>query len=614
MKEVYQNYFGFDNKPFNVTPDPDFLYYSEQHKEALAHILYGVEERKGFILLTGRVGSGKTTICRAFLRELDERVKSALILNSTMNYKELLETIADEFDLELPDKPSKKLLIDRLNEFVLSQYRAGNNVCLIIDEAQNLALEVLENLRLLSNLETDKEKLIQIILVGQPELNSLLNRERLRQLKQRVAVRSHLSNLDQSETRNYVLHRLKQANPQKPIKVNPGIFSELYGVSRGNPRTINLVCDRMLMAAYIDNSRVLNRDHLVRAAEDLLEEETSEEAVVSSSLTLRRLHKFVHGKGLKSFRSISWWVRVLAVCVVTVIVGYGILWGVGLIDSPNLTGDSPAIKIPDSLQDLFLERTAEIPIEQEEITPQPEESAQPRVDRLAAPNRFGIEPRGVVDLSVSESKLWCLARLASYRAAALEEFPSEEWKISLFEQMIEELLRVQQLTLKDREIEFFKESGFPGLLNWEDDLGERHLLLIPGEEALWDPLTGQIKVTSDKLEESWQNSGKLLLDVQLDPQKIYREGQTADAVQEIQALLNRAGDYNLPEIRSFGPLTRNSVMDFQSNHNLMVDGRVGPETLLRILQEADAGQIDWSWSKQQEFIEQFGDGDTVVTD
>lgn len=285
---MYADFYGFNRKPFNVTPDPDFIYYSEQHKEALAHMLYGVQERRGFILVTGRVGSGKTTLCRAFMRELDDKTSTALILNSKMEPTELLMTIAEDFGIDLDEDPTQKDVLDALKDFVLNEYENGRNACVIIDEAQNLSPDALEQIRLLSNLETEKEKLLQIVLSGQPELETMLNREELRQLKQRIAVKSYLSNLDEEETRQYVQHRLALAAEGEPhIDIKDDVYPALYEATGGNPRAINLVGDRTLMAAFIDESPTVQLKHLEKAIEDLADHVPETED--RNSIVLHRL-------------------------------------------------------------------------------------------------------------------------------------------------------------------------------------------------------------------------------------------------------------------------------------------------------------------------------------
>ncbi|MFB6345827.1 MAG: AAA family ATPase [bacterium] len=268
---MYDDFFDFNRKPFNVTPDPDFIYYSDQHSEALEQMLYGVRERRGFVLVTGSVGSGKTTLCRTLMRELDDDTRTAMVLNSKMGPTELLTTIAEDLEVSLPSNPSRKDVLDSLTDFLQSEYEAGRNVCLIVDEAQNLSTEALEQLRLLSNQETEKAKLIQIVLSGQPELEQMLEQTELRQLGQRIAVRCELSNLTEEETREYFKHRIDYASSESTeIEIDPEIYTHVFEQTNGNPRGINLLADRILLSAYVDESHRLEHKHFESAIDDLV--------------------------------------------------------------------------------------------------------------------------------------------------------------------------------------------------------------------------------------------------------------------------------------------------------------------------------------------------------
>jgi general secretion pathway protein A len=205
--DMYREFFGLKEKPFNITSDPNFLYLSRVHKEAFSHLLYGIKERKGFLEITGEVGAGKTTLCRALLSRLDRNTKSAFIFNSTLPEMQLLQAIIEDYGMVVT-KRSKVAMLQQLNGFLINELTRGNNVILIIDEAQNLKSSILEEIRMLSNLETDKEKLFQIILVGQPELKNKLNSPNLKQLRQRIAVRFHITALEKGEIGDYINHRL----------------------------------------------------------------------------------------------------------------------------------------------------------------------------------------------------------------------------------------------------------------------------------------------------------------------------------------------------------------------------------------------------------------------
>lgn len=248
---MYSKYFGLKEPSFSIAPDPQYLFLSEQHKEALAHLLYGAGESGGFVLLTGEVGTGKTTVCRAFLEQIPEGVDVALILNPAMTANELLLGICDEFRIPVPEgERSVKLLVDRLNRYLLEAHANGRRPLLMIDEAQNLRPKVLEQIRLLTNLETTKHKLLQIFLVGQPELRRMLEREGLRQLDQRITARFHLRPLSLGETVDYIRHRVAVAGVDRPLFTARAV-RRIHQLSGGIPRLINILCDRALLGACV---------------------------------------------------------------------------------------------------------------------------------------------------------------------------------------------------------------------------------------------------------------------------------------------------------------------------------------------------------------------------
>lgn len=259
---IYEDYFGFVENPFSLTPDPRYLFLSRRHEEALAHLSYGVRERKGFVAIFGEVGTGKTTVCRAFLDMLNnENYEVALIYNPALTGTELLRAINTEFKIDAT-RESKLTLVEELNRFLLEVTGKGKNVVLIIDEAQNLDTTVLEQLRLVSNLETDSRKLIQIILVGQLELKAILSQHKLRQLNQRIVVRSHLRPFDLHETIEYIRHRLRIASESENMNrlFTGSAYKAIYGCTKGVPRLINILADRALLVAYtLDKKRVTRR-------------------------------------------------------------------------------------------------------------------------------------------------------------------------------------------------------------------------------------------------------------------------------------------------------------------------------------------------------------------
>ncbi len=286
---MYESFFGFKECPFNVTPDPRFIFFSRQHTEAFSSLLYGIESRKGFIAVTGEIGAGKTTLCRLLLEKLKGRAKTSLILNPNLSESEILLSVVEDFGVGVrrslypqnvekdsnlvilpPVSGNKKRYFDLLNRFLLHEFEQGSNAVLIVDEAQDLKPRALEQIRLLSNLETDKHKLIQIILVGQPELRDTLNSPNLEQLRQRIVVSYHLRNLDLNDTKAYIIHRLRVVGwMEEMLSIDASAFEAIYRCTEGIPRLINVLCDRTLLSAYAKGARAVNASNVEEARSDL---------------------------------------------------------------------------------------------------------------------------------------------------------------------------------------------------------------------------------------------------------------------------------------------------------------------------------------------------------
>jgi general secretion pathway protein A len=267
-QSVYLDYYGLTEPPFDITPNPRFLFYSAKHREAYNHLLYGIRERKGFVQLTGEVGAGKTTLCRAMLAQLDGNYSTALILNPILSPDELMKAIATEFGLDVRGM-DRLDTVSAINNFLLWQVEQNRDAVLIIDEAQNLTEELLEQVRLLSNLEMDNRKLLQIVLMGQPELRDRLNSPSLRQLRQRITVRYHLSPLSQSEISQYIQHRLRVSGANGAPRFTRPALWRIHHYTGGIPRLVNAVCDKALLAGYVNHTEELDYRVIGKAIREL---------------------------------------------------------------------------------------------------------------------------------------------------------------------------------------------------------------------------------------------------------------------------------------------------------------------------------------------------------
>ena len=267
---MYESFYGLSEKPFSLTPDPDFLYLSSSHKKALTYLRYGIENQEGFVQLSGEIGSGKTTILRSLLRDLDRDIRAAYIVNPRGTFRQILRTILDQLSV-VPFRLdySKERLLNKFHEFLKSQEGLNHPPVLIFDEAQNLDISTLEELRMLSNYETDKKKLVQIILVGQPELREKLDRPELVQLTQRIAVRAHLGPLTPQETAAYIEHRLRIAGADDSVRFTPEACDVVQQFSRGIPRLINVACNNIMLAGYVDEKKLFSGEMARRAMSEM---------------------------------------------------------------------------------------------------------------------------------------------------------------------------------------------------------------------------------------------------------------------------------------------------------------------------------------------------------
>lgn len=299
---MYEEFFGLEERPFSLTPNPRYVFYSDRYRNALEQLSYGIQQREGFLLLTGVVGTGKTTLSRDLLEHLDNgRHRTALIFNPFLDAKEMLQSLLSEFGCTYPREASKKELLDRLNTFLLAQLVHGQTCIALFDEAQHLSEEFLEQIRVLSNLETEHEKLLQIVLVGQPELRERIQRPSLAQLDQRVAVRCTLSTLSEEETERYLYHRINVAGGRGGVTFDPRAVRLIHREAEGIPRLVNLAADRALLAAFVDRETTVRRSHVKKGLDSLRGHDSEREGAAGE------------GGGRR-------WVRTAAVAVVVALV------------------------------------------------------------------------------------------------------------------------------------------------------------------------------------------------------------------------------------------------------------------------------------------------------
>lgn len=265
---MYEKFFGLDSKPFELGPNPDFLYPSKIHRKAIDYLQYGIAEGVGFILLTGEIGAGKTTILRGLIKDIDRDMSVSVVFNTRVDGEQLLALINEDFGLD-PEAGSKRALLRNLNDFLIDQHGLGRRCIVIIDEAQNLSADALEEVRLLSNLETDCQKLVQVILVGQPELRAIIGNPSLRQLRQRISIHCHLTRLNRHETEEYIYHRLSRAGNREAVHFDEAAMDLIFSFSSGIPRMINLICDFVLLAACAEETRNVGCEMVRGVAEDI---------------------------------------------------------------------------------------------------------------------------------------------------------------------------------------------------------------------------------------------------------------------------------------------------------------------------------------------------------
>ena len=527
---MYLDFYGFREKPFNLTPDPRFVFLSKNHREAFAHLLYGINNRAGFILLTGEVGSGKTTVLRTLLSQLDgDHYRTALIFNPCLSPPELIQNINREFAIQTYASTGSSLL-DSLNPFLLQQNSEGRTVVLVIDEAQSLEVPVLEQIRLISNLETDRDKLIQIVLSGQPEFVHILKTKEMHQLSQRITVRYHLQSMDFNDTVAYVNHRLEVAGGGNRDLFSKRALRLIYRYSRGLPRLINAACDRALLTGYTKDAGRINSRIAAAGIKDMRREPAPD--------TLKR-------------RLIL--IPTFAVLAAVFVAATYFTWH-DLINRFKATQPLVAIEV-EANKDPIL--TGE------------------EFNRAMAAELGG--------LSESESARRAFNTLASlWNARPVPESDN----LNQFNEM--------DHAAKDRELRSYRFSGnlgallridYPAMLelNIPGIPGKRFVSLVgmEDEQLLLDPpISGRRSVSFSELEKHWSGNGFLLWKDPLNLLTRISPGAKGDPIKRLQALLKEAGAYTMPLTGVYDSDTLSAVKEFQSSKGIEQDGIVGGQTLM----------------------------------
>ena len=551
---MYLPFFNLREAPFNLTPDPRFLFLSAQHEEALAHLLYGIHERKGFIEISGEVGTGKTLLCRALLEQLDGSVSTALIFNSYLTHTELLEAISRDFGLPA-EGLGRNGLIDRLNTFLLSEFSAGRNAVVVIDEAQNLEPTVLEQLRMLSNLETASGKLLQIVLVGQPELRDNLSLPGMRQLDQRIAVRFHINELSRADMAKYILHRLRvagaggKATTGNDITLTPRALALIYRYSGGLPRRVNLVCDRALMNAFVHETRRISGNIVRQSVRDLNVGRRAADAGRPGTRLLGRL----------AFASLT---------------GCALL---GLVTSVWMWPDSRA----------ELTSPAAKPVATRGETPSPFSPSpvvsEPRRQSQAVSVSKPKSPKPHENTALSQT-LWRLRKNAEAMLPSLQDPAAADWE-RLLRTVADELdvmrfqPRLAQLPHISRPclIEVLPHVTAPYAELWVLARG------VPDGVLIYDKSGELTPVSLSELRRMWYGALYLTAGPSTFDDVILRPGMQGDHVRALQLALKEGGYFADEPSGLFDAQTLQAVKQFQRANWLPVDGNAGRQTLIALL-------------------------------
>jgi general secretion pathway protein A len=578
---MYNAFFGFHEKPFKLVPNPDYLYLSKSHEDALAHLAYAVDQGDGFVVVVGEVGTGKTTLCRNFLERLDDETESAYLFNPRLDSTQLMSSICNEFGIIISRTQDIKELLDKLNAYLIAQHRLNRKVVLLIDEAQGLSVESLDMVRLISNLETTRSKLLQIILVGQPELEEKLGSHELRQLAQRISLNCQLRPLTASETHGYIQHRVSVASVHPTEIFSSGACRRVYEFSEGVPRLINIICDRALLAAYSQNNPKVDSALM---------------QTIASELSRKRRKT----RTLKIPSRLIW-------LVAAIVVGLAFsLWGYrsGML-SHTVSDPAPAQSVsaipPDEPPSQMFKVPAHTPLKQakrqRDVTAPaplpPNGAAEQPAHRL--PTLAGI----IADMTPHASRLQAIALLSGMwqqtppsRLARL----SADLSDAVFFETAARQIGLRTYAIDDNDWELVQRINLPTVVGFiKPESGEKIYLVIIGWSAGQIRLSGDtpdkmVVIDMDQLQENHHGSIYVLWKNILGYDFTIGHDADPDALLLVKRMLLRLGYLDIVPTPKYDRPLRRSIQDFQSRHQLKVDGLVGPLTKIMLIREV--GEID----------------------
>lgn len=549
---MYTKFFRLNHAPFSIAPDPRYLYMSDSHREALAHLLYGVNIGGGFVLLTGEIGTGKTTVCRCFLEQIPDNCNVAYIFNPKLTVHELLQTICEEFRIELGQDasyaPTAKHYVDALNDFLLTSHAKGKNSVLVIDEAQNLAEDVLEQLRLLTNLETNERKLLQIILIGQPELRDILSDPRLEQLAQRVIAHFHLGPLTVKETAHYIIHRLSVAGLSSSPPFSRRAVQQIYERTNGVPRRINLLCDRALLGAYTENKTKVNNDIVDKAAGEMFAK-----PVMKNTAAMRLQKNWLLALGLL--------IGVAGVITTAIALSRG-----GLLKDAH---PGPAAAIPAAVASPSAAKPATVQIAASSSSASATSPAKP------APMLTLTELDGAANASMRDQRAAFMS-LAKY------------WKATLPDG--EPCQAAQEVNLhcyqSDGGLDEIRQMDRPVILTLQDDANNHYYALLTGlsntnATLQIDGIARTISVA--ELTRHFRGHLATFWQAPKNFREKFRTGFQGDDVNWLATQMAKLNGLPEPtEHHSYNKALSSQVHAFQLAHGLPADGVVGPKTYMHI--------------------------------